>query len=50
MVDGINDAKELALKQEDWPRLPRQPKDPAIKPESPALQANSLPSELPGKP
>ena len=40
--------------QEYWSGLPfpspRDLPDPGIKPESPALQANSLPSEPPGKP
>ena len=41
-------------RQEYWNRLPfPSPKDlpgPGIKPRSPALQADYLPSELPGKP
>ena len=42
------------LRQEYWSRLPFPPPgnlpDPAIKPGSPALHADSLPSEPPGKP
>ena len=41
-------------RQEYWSRLPCPPPgdlpNPGIKPRSPALQANSLPSEQPGKP
>ena len=41
-------------RQEYWSGLPCPPSgdlpDPGIKPRSPALQANSLPFELPGKP
>ena len=41
-------------RQEYWSGLPfHSPEDlpnPGIKPESPALQADSLPSEPPGKP
>ena len=41
-------------RQEYWNELlcpsPRDFPDPGIKPESPALQVDSLPSELPGKP
>ena len=40
-------------RQEHWSGLPCVPGDlpnPGIKPGSPALQANSLPSEPPGKP
>ena len=41
-------------RQEDWNRLPfpypGDLPDPGIEPRSPALQVNSLPSELPGKP
>ena len=41
-------------RQEYWSRLPFPSPgdlpDPGIKPRSPALQANALPSELPGKP
>jgi len=41
-------------RQEYWSKLPRPyPGDlpnPGIKPRSPALQADSLPSEPPGKP
>ena len=41
-------------RQEHWSGLPFLPPkdlpDPGIKPGSPALQADSLPSELPGKP
>ena len=41
-------------KQEYWSELPCPPPgdlpNPGLKPESPALQANSLPSEPPGKP
>ena len=40
-------------RQEYWSELPFQPGDlpnPGIEPGSPALQADSLPSELPGKP
>ena len=40
--------------QEYWSELPFPPPgdlpDPGIKPMSPALQANSLPTEPPGKP
>ena len=40
--------------QEYWSRLPRPPPgdlpNPGIQPRSPALQADSLPSEPPGKP
>ena len=40
-------------RQEDWYELtfpsPRDLPDPAITPRSPALQEDSLPSELPGK-
>ena len=39
-------------RQEDWSRLPfpspGDPPNPGIKPRSPALKADSLPSELPG--
>ena len=41
-------------RQEYWSGLPCPPSgdlpNPGIKPRSPALQANSLPFELPGKP
>ena len=41
-------------RQEYWSGLPRPPPgdlpDPGIKPQSPALQADSLPSEPPRKP
>ena len=41
-------------RQENWSGLPFPSlwnlPDPEIEPESPALQADSLPSELPGKP
>ena len=41
-------------RQEDWSELPvsapRDLPDSGIEPASPALQADSLPSELPGKP
>ena len=41
-------------RQEDWSELPCPPpgdvSDPGIKSGSPALQADSLPAELPGKP
>ena len=40
-------------RQENWSRLPSPPRDlsdPGIKPKSPTLQADSLPSESPGKP
>ena len=42
------------FRQEYWRGLPSPPPgdlpDPGIKPQSPALQADSLPSELPGMP
>ena len=41
-------------RQEHWTGLPCPPPgdlpDPGVEPRSPALQADSLPSELPGKP
>ena len=38
-------------RQEYWSGLPfPDPPDPGIEPESPALQADSLPSEISGKP
>ena len=37
-------------RQEYWSGLPGDLPDPGIKPRAPALQADSLPSEPPGKP
>ena len=37
-------------RQEYWSELPLPSQDPGIKPGSPALQADSLPTELQGKP
>ena len=48
------DSSPPGSRQEYWIRLPCFPPGdlpgPGIKPRSPALQANSLPAELPGKP
>ena len=47
-------SRNTGMGQEYWSRLPflspRNLPDAGIEPESPALQANSLPSEPPGKP
>ena len=53
-MDGIPPGSMGFFRQEYWSRLPFPPPgnlpDPGIEPESPALQADSLLSEPPGRP
>ena len=49
----VHQAPPLSMgfsRQEYWNGYPGDLPDPGIKPRSPALQADSLPSEPPGKP
>ena len=50
MVHGILQARVLEWVAVPFSRGSSHPRDPGIEPRSPVLQADSLPSEPPGKP